>query len=474
VSGKINTEGDSLLGADIARGKFNLDGSGVKIGIISTSFDAQGKLFNDVENGELPGTAIKILKDLPPLSLTANDEGRALAQIIHDVAPGTELVFHTAANDSGITDEQSYSKAVQSLADDGVDIIVDDAILPTAIFADGEAAQSAKIAVDNGIVFISAAGNNGKTSYQSEYRSDGTTFQFAGKTFEAFDFDSSSNIDFFQDITATKDGTVFLPLLTWSDPNNKVSSDLEMFLLSSDKLPSSETRNILAISDFPSTTALDDPLRELAYPTMKDQKLYLVIGRELNGTKPPDFLKWISAANGLDRTTKYQYINSNDLETGSSTIYGPANLEETIAVGATDVKQDFTSGLATVRSYSSQGGAPILFDEEGNSLCHPDLREKPDLIAPDGVSTSVEGFKTFNGTSAAAPHIAGIVALMEQAAGGSDVFTPKQIKEILQSSSIPLSSTPNVFGGFFGLPQADLAVANILEYQELGVVQGNY
>ena len=86
---------------------------------------------------------------------------------------------------------------------------------------------------------------------------------------------------------------------------------------------------------------------------------------------------------------------------------------------------------------------------------------KPDLIAPDGISTAVAGFETFPGTSAAAPGIAGIVALMQQAAGGADVLTPQQIKEILQNTSIPVnlgSGMSNPFPGV-GLPQADLAVA---------------
>jgi Subtilase family len=496
MSGKIVTEGDRVLKADTARNKFKVDGNGVKIGIIASSFNAKDPSNSDVANGELPGAnnpngkskPTQILKDLKPGNPIADDEGRALAQIVHDVSPGADLLFHTSVNDAGLVDDRSYADAVNSLVKAGANVIVEDAIVPTTIFEDGEAAQAAKKAVDSGVPVISAAGNNGKTSYESDYRSDGTTFKFGGKTFEAFDFDPGKKVDLFQDITVTKDQTGLAPLLTWSNPNGKVSSDLEMFLVSSPTLPSDNANNVLAVSGIPSNTAIDDPLRRLIYPTAKDRKLSLVIGRELNGTKAPSKIKWISNANGLDRTTTYEYINSNPNETGSSTISGPANLKETIAVGAADVNQDFTSGQATARNYSSEGSAPILFndagdplvnplgtiksdliapggvatsDNTGDSLLNPKGRIKPDLIAPDEISTSVAGLEKFKGTSAAAPEIAGIVALMEQAAGGPNVLRPQEIKEILQNTSIPVnlaSGMSNPVPGV-GLPQADLAVA---------------
>ena len=232
MSEKIVTEGDRVLKADIARNDFNIDGSGIKIGIISTSFNAKNLLVSDIASGELPGDnnpegrfqPVQILKDLKSDNVLASEEGRALAQIIHDQAPGADLLFHTSIGDSGNIDDLSYSEAVNSLVAAGANIIVDDALVPTTIFQDGEAAQAVRNAVDKGITVISAAGNNGRTSYESDYRSDGTTFNFGGKTFEALDFDPSTNVDLFQNITVTKDDTAIFPLLTWSDPNGKVSS----------------------------------------------------------------------------------------------------------------------------------------------------------------------------------------------------------------------------------------------------------
>jgi hypothetical protein len=88
MSGQITTSGDRILKSDNARATFQVNGAGIKIGIISTSFDTQGQLSNDIANGELPGFSdpssqpVQILKDLAPGNLVADDEGRALAQII--------------------------------------------------------------------------------------------------------------------------------------------------------------------------------------------------------------------------------------------------------------------------------------------------------------------------------------------------------------------------------------------------------
>ena len=51
----------------------------------------------------------------------------------------------------------------------------------------------------------------------------------------------------------------------------------------------------------------------------------------------------------------------------------------------------------TPGNYSSTGGT---------------VRQKPDFTGADGVDTSVRGFRPFFGTSAAAPHLAAIAALV--------------------------------------------------------------
>ena len=438
----VITEGNKILKSDIARQLFNIDGTGVKVGIISTSFNAKNKLSDDIVSGELPGennpdkrnAPVQILKDIGQDSSFADDEGRALAQIIHDIAPGSELFFHTFIGGEGKnpidTNDSSYAEAVNSLVDSGVDVIVDDAQFYTTIFQDGKASLAVEEAVSEGVVYVPAAGNNGNISYESEFRPQ-ETFSIENITFEAHDFEPGNDIDLFQDVRVSKEETTIKPLLSWNEPINNATSAYEMFLLSSPELPNED--NIVSFSTVPNEAALDDPLRQLAYSPQTDEELYLLIAKQTDSdsTDSSNQIKWISTANGADRTTDYEYIDENAV---NNTVFGPANAEGGITVGATDVDNPLQP-----REYSSQGGSPILFDSEGNRLDEPTIREKPNVFAVDGVSTAFDPetqFNPFNGTSAAAPHVAGIVALMLERAGGADNLSPEEVRSILQNTAL--------------------------------------
>ncbi|KST65243.1 S8 family serine peptidase [Mastigocoleus testarum] len=461
MSGKIITEGDKALKANIARQLFNVDGTGIKIGIISTSFNSQKTLSDDVITGDLPGaenpdertTPIQILQDIGQDSPFADDEGRALAQIVHDMAPGAELYFHTFIGGEGKnsidTNDSSYANAVNALVAADVDIIVDDAQFATTIYQDGKAAQTIDKAVSEGIVYVSAAGNNANISYESKFRPS-TTFSIGDTTFEAHDFDPGNNVDLFQDIRVSKKGSTIQPLLTWDEPIDNTNSGYEMFLLSSPELPNEN--NILSVSTIPSKEALDDPLRQLlTYSAQPDEELYLLIAKQADSTSSSNQIKWISTANGSDRNTDYEYIDENTI---NSTVFGPANARGVIAVGASDIENPLEP-----RKYSSTGGAPILFDSEGQKLSQPIFREKPQVFATDGVVTNFDtetSFNPFRGTSAAAPHVAGIIALMLERAGGAENLSPEVVRSVLQETGLQLSSTQTNAP----LVQADQAVIN--------------
>ena len=456
MAGKVTSHGDRAIRSDIARQLFKVDGTGIKIGIISSSFNALNGLDADVKSGDLPGeknpsgktVPVSILKDLTNTSPLGNDEGRALAQIIHDIAPGAEIYFHSVVENEGENsieiNEEGFTNAVSSLIAEDVDIIVDDSVIPAPIFQDGVAAEAVQKATDEGIIFVTAAGNNGNIAYESEFRS-GETFSIGENTFEAHDFDPGSGIDVFQNIEVTEDGTGIRPLLSWDQPIGNVGSGYIMFLLNSPELPSlDDIDNIASISVPPSLSANDDPLRTFFFSPQKDETLYLLIARESVNPPEADTIKWVSLANGLDRTTNYEYI---DNESVNRTVIAQANAPTAIAVGASDVNNP-----QDVRTYTSRGGSPILFDTEGNRLSSPVLREKPEIFAPDGVETTFSPdssfFNPFEGTSASAPHVAGVVALMLERAGE---ISPENVRSILQETSLPVTENT-------GFVQADNAI----------------
>ena len=133
------TQGDAAMFTDAVRESFVLErdedgapltfvnGEGVKIGVISDSFDKQ--LFTgdsnatlDVSAGDLPGLAnpngylnpVTVVKDYP--YGVASDEGRAMLQLIHDVAPSADLAFST-----GVLSPRDFALAIEDLALAGCD-----------------------------------------------------------------------------------------------------------------------------------------------------------------------------------------------------------------------------------------------------------------------------------------------------------------------------------------------------------------
>lgn len=468
MAGKVTSVGDRVIRSDIARKLFHVDGTGIKVGIIATSFNALSGLETDVESGDLPGeknpfgktAPINILKDLPNTSPFANDEGRALAQIIHDIAPGAEIFFHTIAEGEGKTtsevNEDGFAEAVSKLTAQGVNIIVEDVPVPAPFFQDGGVAKTVQNATNKGITFISAVGNNGNIAYESKFR-PGKTFSLGDLTFEAHDFNPGKGTDLFQNIKATEDGTLIRPLLSWDEPIGNVASEYDMFLLNSPELPNQS--NVLSVSTVPSHSALDEPLKALAYQPKKDEPLYLMITRRGDASKQSNTIKWISSANGLDRTTKYEYVDQNSL---NRTVYGQANASTSIAVGASEVEN-----LQNVRTYTSRGASTILLNKKGTRLSSPILREKPEVFAPDTVETTFSSntsFNPFRGTSASAPHVAGAVALMLERTGGS--LSSESVRSVLQATSLPITKAA-------GLVQVDRAVTESSLSTHIGTKANN-
>ncbi|MEH2084229.1 MAG: S8 family serine peptidase [Nostoc sp.] len=459
--GKVTTLGDRAIKANVARQFFGVDGSGIKVGIISTSFNALSGLDTDIKSGDLPGKdnilgynkPVKIIADSSN-PLYADDEGRALGQIIHDIAPGAELFFHTVLDDEdeAIVTEESFSQAVSALVAQGVDIIVEDSVLASPLLQDGKAAKSVEYAVNKGVTFISAAGNNGGISYERKFRV-GAEFELGGLQFQAHDFDIGENIDIFQNVNVLEENTLIRPFLSWNEPTGKVESKYIQFLVNTPELPS--LNNIVRISVSPNESLVDTALAVLSYAPNKGEELYFVIAKlaDTENSKT-DFFKWISGANGLDRSTDYEYI---DESANNRTVYGSSNAPNSITVGATNIDNP-----TEIRSYSSRGGSPILLDSEGNRLTKPILRNKPEVYAPDGVETAFapdSRFAVFRGTSASAPHVAGLVALMLDRADGN--LTPEEIRTKVQNTALSIEEGS-------GLVQADRAVIEAFVSEKIG------
>jgi len=161
-----------------------IDGRGITVGVMSDSYDTNGAspdATDDVGTGDLPGTGNPAGREQPVVVLQdsggGTDEGRAMLQIVHDVAPRARLGFATA--DGG---EVNFANNIRALAgfqdapnanpDFAADIIVDDIIYPAEpFFQDGIVAQAVDEVAAAGVSYFSSAGNrSGTESYDSKLR----------------------------------------------------------------------------------------------------------------------------------------------------------------------------------------------------------------------------------------------------------------------------------------------------------------
>ncbi|MBV8587442.1 MAG: S8 family serine peptidase, partial [Verrucomicrobia bacterium] len=114
---------------------------------------------------------------------------------------------------------------------------------------------------------------------------------------------------------------------------------------------------------------------------------------------------------------------------------------------------DLKTYIPVIEYYTSPGPVWIYFDENGNRLATPELRAKPEVAGVDGIGTTFFGGPyehdqfAFFGTSAAAPHVAGVAALLIQIAGGPGSIDPGTVKQLLEATTPPRNLLPLVSTG---------------------------
>lgn len=226
-AGSTTSQGDVAQRSDIARTTFGVDGTGVTVGVLSNSYNCAAGAAADIASNDLPAS-VTVLKESCPNP----DEGRAMMQIVHDVAPGAAIAFHSAMGG-----EANFANGINSLVAAGAKVIVDDIYyFSEPMFQDGIIAQAIDAAVASGSAYFSAAGNAAAASYAATFRNSGV----AGPNGHALhDFDPGPGTVTAQALTVPV-GATFTLVLQWNQPFFSVSgppgaaSDVDVFLIAAD------------------------------------------------------------------------------------------------------------------------------------------------------------------------------------------------------------------------------------------------
>lgn len=483
IGGNVIGQSDAALRADILRQQTGLTGAGVKIGVLSDSYNALGGAPAGVRADELPGTGnpnnfvtpVSVLRDYT--AFDASDEGRAMLELIHDTSPGAALYFYTAYES-----QTGFATGIQALADAGCRVIIDDiGYFDEPFFQDGIVAQAVdQVKATKGVTYFSAAGNSGSISYENAYQS--STYQpftgTANNQITAHNFAASGQpAEYYLPITLAP-GAQLLLGFQWSEPFASVipagspsmvgaNTDMDIYLLRSKPTGpiSAGSATIVARSTDDNVNA--DPLEILSYSNPGNTTtttFYLLITR-FSASGNPARLKVIGF-------TDFGFPPSASALPGinAGTAYGHPNASGAIAVGAAsyDDTPAFGRTPPVLEYYSSKGGIPVYFRPDGSAYPTPIVRQKPEIVASDNVNTSFFGYDyendgapNFAGTSAAAPCAGAVAGLLLQ---GRPQLTPDRVKTALQTTTIDMDDpgTPGFDTGFdlatgYGLVQADRA-----------------
>ncbi len=440
-TGSVESQGDAILQATAARSQFGVDGTGIRVGVIS---DGIGGIFATGCTSCGPATQTPspiTLGDLPSATGTRNSgailtsvaggitaqsfradgnleacnptcdtsglvgaEGTAMLEIVHDLAPGAKLYF--ANFDTSLSFEQAVS-----FLDANTDVSVDDISFLGSLPYDGTDSVSTNTATtlntDTNPIrgYFTAVDNFAQDHYEGQYTDsgrDGTSITGQAGDLHSFQAISGITVDNQSFGPSIADPTTVLPskkitvVLTWNDPANASSNDYDLFLVPLScsgfssanglPLPPCTISGSPVASSINPQTGTQPPVEELSY-TNPNASSPIAVGIAIqnvnNAASSRTFDMFIGGALSDGANPDHNF----DTASGSVPAEGDAGGSpvSVVSVGAINQVQCTGTGNCTgsVEPYSDNGPTQTTPQAQG--------RMKPDVTATDGVSVTGAG-----------------------------------------------------------------------------------
>ncbi|EMH4162998.1 S8 family serine peptidase [Pluralibacter gergoviae] len=447
-------------------------GKGLTIGILSTSWNCLSQFNNpnmpnitaqdDVNNGELPGD-VYVVKETSSCSETSNDEGRAMAQLVHDIAPDAKIAYYSPDT---LTD---FAQGIQTLAmpkgqydasgreGAGANIIVDDLyFFAEPFYETGIVGDSITRVVKQGVPYFVAGGNFTKKNGGSVYRNNHPRFVAYSPGRKSPFQDENAQI---LQVSESGSGTI-LPVTLQKNRSQKIGIWWDQSYAKGNQ---SKMVACLTKADGSQINGNEWCLRQ---PLGQDPIALMRITLPRNmvgGTYGIQLFYTGGVKPGSITVMGFNNVSVDpSLGTSRGTIYGHTATPAAFTLGAADFADTPQCGIdvtqTKMEAFSSYGNSALLFDIQGNSI-HL-VPNKPDATAVDGVSTSFFSGRlpdpnnpptfrdpacnytseyTFHGTSAAAPNAAAAAALIMQDNPG---ITPEKLYKVLRQTATTIGSAP--------------------------------